>query len=373
MSTTKIRFNNQSPANFVKEVKLRVGEYFEETGRSRHADGRMIFKTILLVGITIGAYALILTNWFTPLQMLGLSVVVGFGMAGIGFCVSHDALHGAYSANPRVNRMLGYSFDLIGANGYMWKITHNVIHHTYTNIEGIDEDLDVSPLLRLSPGAPLHWIHRYQHRYALLAYGMATLNWVFAKDYQQFLKRDLGPYKNKKHPRKEVIHLVWTKLFCYAYTIVIPLLVLDVAWWQFLIGFLAMHLTAGTILGVIFQLAHVVEGPEYPAPDDKGAMEHAWLIHEMHTTADFAQENRLLSWYIGGLNFQIEHHLFPVVPRPNLPAVQRIVRKYCARYNIPYTQRDVRGAAKTVLSYLNQVGMKHRDPYICPLVQRYRP
>src|ERR1051325_6372719 len=141
----------------------------------------------------------------------------------------------------------------------MWKLTHNVIHHTYTNIHGIDEDLTVSPILRLSPGADRKWFHRFQHLYALPAYSLATVNWIFMKDYQQFMKRDLGPYKDKKHPRGEIITLIVMKLFCYAYMIVIPLLVVNVPWWQFVIGFLAMHLTAGTILGVVFQLAHVVE------------------------------------------------------------------------------------------------------------------
>ena len=59
-----------------------------------------------------------------------LCFVMGIGMAGIGFSVTHDALHGAYSASPRVNRLIGCLFDTLGANGYMWKITHNGIHHT---------------------------------------------------------------------------------------------------------------------------------------------------------------------------------------------------------------------------------------------------
>jgi linoleoyl-CoA desaturase len=270
---------------------------------------------------------------------------MGVGMAGVGFSVSHDALHGAYSNSKLINRIIGYSFDLLGANGYMWKITHNVIHHTYTNISGIDEDLMVSSMVRLSPESPLKPIHRFQHWFAFPAYSLATINWLFSKDYAYFLKREIGPYKNKVHPRSEVVHLIWTKLLVYGYQIVIPLLVLDITWWQFAIGFLAAHLTAGLILGVIFQLAHVVEGPEFPLPDDEGMMEHAWVIHEMHTTANFARDNHLLSWYIGGLNYQIEHHLFPQVCSIHYPAISRIVREAAERNNVPYNYHPTLRAA----------------------------
>lgn len=364
MPIRRIRFAKREPARFVQEVKSGVDRYFVETGRSPHADGRMVVKTVVLLGATVAVYAAILSNAFTAWQMLGLAMLMGVGLAGIGFSIAHDALHGAYSASPRVNRLLGYTFDLIGANGYMWKITHNVIHHTYTNIEGVDEDLaSAAPLLRLSPGMPAYWFNRFQHFYAFAAYAFATLNWVFVKDYQQFLKRDLGPYKDRKHPPAEWARLIGFKLICYAYLIVVPLLVLHVAWWQFLIGFLVMHLTAGLILGVIFQLAHVVEGTKYPAPDGAGGMEHEWLIHEMQTTADFAHGNRVLSWYIGGLNYQIEHHLFPHICSIHYPALREIVRAAAERCGVPYNYHPTLFAAiRSHGRMLRQLGRPNELP-----------
>lgn len=296
----------------------------------------MVAKTVLLLLLTFGPYGLILTNRFSPLAMLGLAVVMGVGVAGIGFAISHDALHGAYSANPRVNSLLGRTFDLLGANGYIWKITHNVIHHTYTNIDGVDGDLTVSPLLRLSPGQPLRRVHRFQHLYGLATYSLSTLFWVFVKDYKYFLQEHLGPYHNKQHPKVEVANLVVMKTIYYGWAIVVPLLVLNVPWWQFVIGFAVMHLTAGFILGVIFQLAHVVEGTEFPVPDEAGRIEEAWLVHEMATTANFARRNRLLSWYVGGLNYQIEHHLFPRVCSVHYPAISPIVKECAEKYGMPY-------------------------------------
>lgn len=334
--TIKIRFSNRDAKAFVKDVRSRVAEHFEQTGKSRKANGWMVLKTILILAATFGTYGLIMLGDLSLSQMWAGTFVIGLGMAGIGFSVAHDALHGAYSNSKAVNAALGFTFDIMGANGYMWKITHNVIHHTYTNIHDVDEDLTVSPLLRLSPGARHYWFHRYQHRYGFLAYGLATVNWLLAKDFQQFLKKDIGPYVNKKHPASQIALLVVSKILAVTWMIVLPLVFLDITWWQFLIGFLTAHMTAGIILGVIFQLAHVVEGPEFPLPDEDGTMEYAWLVHEMRTTANFAFANKPLSWYIGGLNYQIEHHLFPQTCSVHYPAIAPIVQEVAAEYGIPY-------------------------------------
>jgi len=359
VKATGISFPNRDAARFTEEVKREVEAYFTSQGLSDKANAAMVLKTVLLLGGSVGLYLLILFGGFGPWTMLALAVGLGIGVAGVGFAVSHDALHGAYSANPTVNRWLGMTFDLFGANGYMWKITHNVIHHTYTNIHGVDEDLSVSPLLRLSPEAPLKPVHRWQHLYAFAAYSTSTLFWVFVKDYKYFLQRDLGPYQNKKHPKSEVLNLIVMKLVYYTWAIVIPLLVLDLAWWQFAIGFLAMNLTAGTILGIVFQLAHVVEGTEHPLPDEQGAMEAAWMVHEMETTSNFARDNRLLSWYVGGLNFQVEHHLFPRTCSVHYPAISRIVEAVARRHGVAYnSQPTFRAAVRSHYVMLRRFGLE---------------
>ncbi|TDI76859.1 MAG: acyl-CoA desaturase [Bacteroidetes bacterium] len=361
MPESKITFAPRNASAFVTDVKKEVNEYFKSRGISKQANGLMILKTALILSLAVGAYLLIILQAFGLWATLGLCAVLGAGLAGMGFCVAHDALHGAYSSKPWVNKLLGYSFDFMGANGYMWKITHNVIHHTYTNIPGIDEDLTVSPLIRLSPEARRYWFHRYQHWFALPAYSLATINWLFMKDFQQFLKSDIGPYTSKKHPPFEIFTLIWTKLFVISYQIVIPLLVMNVVWWQFIIGFVVMHMTAGVVLGLIFQLAHVVEGPEYLGPDEGGNMEHSWIIHEMHTTANFARQNKILSWYVGGLNFQIEHHLFPQVCSIHYPDISPIVKQVAHRHNVPYHDHPtLRASIASHFKMLRMLGA--RDP-----------
>lgn len=338
VDTISVKFSNKDTSSkaFIKELKKRVDAYFETNNISRKANATMVLKTLSILALTFIPYALIMSNQFSPWQMLGLAIIMGFGVAGIGFSISHDALHGAYTSSNRLNALIGYTFELMGANGYLWKITHNVIHHTYTNIQGIDEDLEVSPLLRLSPESEHRPIHKFQHIFGFAAYSFSTLYWVFVKDYKYMFQRDLGPYQNIKHPASEIAILIIAKIFYYGYMIVLPLMILDITWWQFAIGFVALHLTAGLILGVIFQLAHVVEGPMHVTAEGNDVMEDAWLVHEMKTTANFARNNKLLCWYVGGLNFQIEHHLFPKTCSIHYPAISPIVEEVAKEYGIPY-------------------------------------
>ena len=332
----RVTFSERDGEAFAADLKERVGAYFASRHLSQKANAGMVLKTVIMWSTVFVPYVLILAGGLPPLAMLALCIVMGIGMAGVGFSVAHDALHGAYSANPRVNAALGLSFDMLGANGYMWRLTHNVIHHTYTNIHGIDEDLEISPILRLSPHSKRLGIHRWQHLYAPLAYSLATLNWVFVKDFDQFLRRDLGPYQNKRHPASQVATLVVMKLAYYLWTIALPLLVLDIPLWQFAVGYVALHFTAGLILGVVFQLAHVVEQTEHPVPAAGGLMPYHWTIHEMLTTANFCNGNRLLTWYVGGLNHQIEHHLFPKTCSVHYPRIAVIVRELAAKHGVPY-------------------------------------
>lgn len=333
-----VTFDNRRNREFSKTVKRRVHRYFDQRGLSKHANATMVIKTGILFAVYFGAYGLIISGMLSLWAMWAMCVVMAVGMAGIGFSIGHDALHGAYSSNKRVNQALGLSFDLVGANSYMWTIIHNIAHHTYTNIQGHDGDLEIAPFIRLSPNTQHRPIHRFQHILAFVTYAFATLFWVFIKDYKCFLQRDVGPYKNKKHPPREWAKLVVTKAIYYGYLIVVPLVVLDLTWWQFLIGFLTFHLTAGLILGVVFQLAHVVEGTEHPEPDEDANIEEHWFIHQMQTTANFARHNKWWNWYLGGLNFQIEHHLFPRICSVHYPDIAPIVKETAREFDVPYNE-----------------------------------
>jgi linoleoyl-CoA desaturase len=296
--------------------------------------------------------------------MLGLCVVMGFAMAGVGFSIGHDAQHGAYSSNPRINTLLGWTFELLGANGYMWRLTHNLIHHTYTQVHGVDEDIEVSPLLRLSPGSKHRIGHRFQYLYAPLAYSLSLLNWAFVKDFDYFSRFRLGTYEGRQHRRSDVAGLVVGKLFHYAFWLALPLYVLPLPWWQVVAGFVTVHLIGGFILGIVFQLAHVVEETSYPLPGvEDGKMENPWAEHQMRTTANFCRDNRFVCWYVGGLNFQIEHHLFPKTCSVHYRAISSIVRTVAREHDLPYHENvTFTGAIRSHWRMLRRLGAGEQFP-----------
>jgi linoleoyl-CoA desaturase len=331
-----VTFGPPTASAFVSEVKREVGTYFSSRGLSDKATVGMVAKTVVMLALVFGSYGLLITGVATGWAGLAVCVVMGIGIAGTGFGVGHDALHGAYSSRPWVNRAVGSIFEVIGASVPLWKLTHNVIHHTFTNLHGLDEDINPSPILRFSREMPHRAVHRYQRWFCFPLYSLGTLNWIFLKDYRDFFRRKLGPYEDRRRSPRAFLSLALGKAFHYSWTIVLPLVLLDITVWQFLAGFLAMHLTAGLILGTIFQLGHVVEGPDFPTPTVDGSLEDAWVIHQMKTTADFAPRNRLLTWYAGGLNFQIEHHLFPRVCSVHYEAISPIVRECARRHGVPY-------------------------------------
>lgn len=335
----RVKFNNSRYAEFVADLKKSVNEYFETKGISTYANGAMVFKTICMLSMYIIPYALIMTNRLTEWQMLVCCVVIGIGVAGIGFSVQHDANHGAYSKYEWVNKALGFTLSLVGGNDYMWRIKHNILHHTYTNIHGKDEDISVVQFIRLSPNAPHKPIHRFQHIFAWFIYSLLTLFWVFYTDFPK-IKRYNGhgsPNEDVKHPTNEIVMLFVMKAFYIFYALVLPLIVLDLAWWKVLIGFAVMHLVAGWLLTVVFQLAHVVEETEHPHPlEENGLIDNSWFVHQMETTANFSVNNPLVTWYVGGLNFQVEHHLFPKICSIHYPAISKIVREKAKQYNVPY-------------------------------------
>jgi linoleoyl-CoA desaturase len=227
---------------------------------------------------------------------------------------------------------------MVGGNAFNWKVQHNVLHHTYTNIHDVDEDISPRGILRMTPHGDWKSIHQFQHLYAWFFYGLMTLVWVLVKDFVRLARYQKdGLVKNQKTSlAKELTILLMTKALYIGYILVLPMVLLDITFLQWFIGFLTMHYVAGFILAVIFQPAHVIDGTEYPMPDNEGKMENSWAIHQLLTTTNFANKSRIFSWYVGGLNFQIEHHLFPNVCHVHYRKISPIVRKTAEEFGLPY-------------------------------------
>jgi linoleoyl-CoA desaturase len=335
-----IRFST-AKNDFFNTLNKRVNEYFKNNSLSRYSNTHMIVKTVFMFALYFVPFAVILTGTITNLYVLfGLSILMGLGVAGIGLAVMHDANHGAYSNKPWINNLVGYSLNIVGGNSFNWKVQHNVLHHTYTNIHDVDEDISPRGILRMCPHGEWKSVHRFQHMYAWFFYCEMTLVWVLAKDFLRIrtYHKD-GLVKNQKTTlAKELTILIASKLLYFVYILGLPMWLTDITFGQWVIGFLAMHWLAGFILAVIFQPAHVSEGTEFPLPEADGRMDNTWAIHQLHTTSNYANKNRVLSWYCGGLNFQIEHHLFPNICHIHYRDLSKIVENTAKEFGLPYMQ-----------------------------------
>ena len=344
-----VKFIPDNDRDFGKTLRKRVNTYFKENKISKLGDYRMWIKVIVMPLLYIVPFVLILTNLFSDnlIVFYGLWILMSLGVAGCGLGIMHDANHGAISKNPKVNTFISWVINLAGGYALNWRIQHNVLHHSFTNIDGYDEDIDPSGVMRFSPHQPIKWFYRFQHIYAWFFYGLMTFSWATNKDFAQITRYNkLGLIKAQGASfKKELIKLISLKLIYYGIFIGLPFLLLDIAWYHILIGWFLKHFFTGLILACIFQPAHVVPETEFPLPDSQNNVSGDWYVHQLLNTANFAPGNRILSWYVGGLNYQIEHHLFPTMCHVHHKAISKIVQQTAAEFNLPYfTQKTFRAA-----------------------------
>jgi len=339
MDLTKVKFPKGMDTSFIDNLRVRVRDYFDEHQISRYGNAGMVWKTIFMLSLYFVPYGIMVSGLIQDLWMLLTGwILMGFGMAGIGLSIMHDANHRSYSSNQASNKIIGSVLNLVGGFAPNWQIQHNTLHHGFTNVDGYDEDIDPGNVLRLSPSKPRYRIHRYQHIYAWFLYGLMTITWVLDKDFGQlnrYRKEGLLKLLNKSYNRL-LSELIISKVFYWVYVLVIPIIFLPVAWWWVLIMFFIMHFICGFTLTIIFQSAHVVPTSTYPKPDKEGILSDSWAIHQMLTTADFSPNSRIFSWYVGGLNYQIEHHLFPNICHVHYRKLSQIVKETAREFGIPY-------------------------------------
>lgn len=333
----QVKFNPRERSAFHATLRARVDQYFKENDLSRHANNTLIIKAIVLISMYVLPFVAMLI--WPPAAGVAflLWFIMGLGLAGIGMSVMHDANHGAFSKDQQVNWWLGHTLNLCGGSTHNWKLQHNILHHTYTNITHIDEDIEDRLVLKFSPHTERRWFHRFQWIYATFFYGLLSLYWVVAKDlvqFAQFTRNGVDP-GNPSEQRMTLLRILAVKVIYFAVVIGLPL-ALGLPWLQVLLGFLLMHFTAGIILTVVFQLAHTVEGTTHPLPNSAGEIENDWAIHQVETTVNFCPNDRFLNWYVGGLNYQIEHHLFPRVAHVHYPALSPIVKRTAEEFGITY-------------------------------------
>lgn len=350
-----IKFSRKANTDFAATLRKRVNNYFKETGKTKKADSKMVLKIVVyMVGLALSYTSLLVFDSFA-ISLISWSFV-GWFAAMVALNVCHDAIHGALSTNQKTNTLFGKAFNVLGANDYVWKYSHNMVHHSYTNVQDHDEDVDAIPFVRTSPHQKHRFYHRFQQFYAMLFYGLATISWVFIKDYVKMSKGKIGE-TNMPITAKLVLQMVAFKLIYYSIFLVIPLMVMPFSIGLILAGFCLMHWVEGFTIGTIFMLAHLVEDVHFPMPDDQGNIDSNWAAHQLYTTSNFAQKSQFVGFVTGGLNFQVEHHLFPDICHVHYPAISQIVEETAKEYNLPYnTQPTLFKALRSHLRFLTIMG-----------------
>lgn len=338
---------------FFSVLKKRVDRYFLENRLFHTGEHRLYLKSIVQILSALLLYIILV--FYTPAWWVAgcLSVILGFNLAALGFNIMHEGGHQSFSKYKWLNSLAGYFLNVLGGNIYFWKVKHNVNHHTFTNIEGIDSDIDVKPFMRLHPSQPHTGIHRYQHIYWALLYGISYMAWVF---YEDFLKYFSGKIASHMKPMsmsvKEHIIFWFTKISYVTVAVVIP--VIFVGWAKAMLGFLLVTFVCGLFISIVFQLAHVVEKAKFPL-EKKIAGD--WAVHQLSTTSNFATSNKIMFWLLGGLNFQIEHHLFPMVSHIHYPQISKLVKETCKEFNVTYHEyATMFDAVISHIMYLRKMG-----------------
>lgn len=329
-----VKFNNKVKP-FKDALGLRVRAYFQNNHISQKGNWHLFTKSIVLISLAVLTYLSILVLQPVFWAAIILCALLGLILASIGFNVMHDGAHGSYSNNKTLNEIMGLTLNMMGGSDYMWKVRHNIVHHTYTNITGEDEDINRAPILRFSPEQKRFWFHRYQHIYGPVLYSFSTLSWILYNDYEKYFTRKIESTKVPPMKGKDKVIFWSSKVLNISIFLVIPAFVFG--FWPALIGFLIMHGTMGLTLSFVFQMAHCVEDTRFPMPDPKSnKIENEWALHQVATTANFAMKSRVACWLLGGLNFQIEHHLYPRISHVHYPALSPLVQQTCEEFNVPY-------------------------------------
>lgn len=338
---------------FIRELRRRVDAYFEKSGRPRRDCPEMYFKTATILAWFFGAYFLLLFAVHSWWLVLPLAIILGLGLAAIGFNIQHDGGHKSYSNHSWVNKTMALTLDLMGGSSYLWDWKHNSIHHTYTNIAGEDDDIDLGLLARLSPEQPRLWFHRFQGIYLWLLYGFLAIKWHLFDDFYQVAVGRIGGRKIPRPKGSELAIFITGKILFFSMAFVVPMLLHPV--WAVLTTYAIAAFVSGVVLSVVFQLAHCVEGNEFPvpipAPPGRDKIPTDWAVHQIQTTANFSRNSRVLSWLLGGLNFQVEHHLFHKICHVHYPALSKVVEETCHEFGLKYKEHK---------TFLKAVGAHYR-------------
>ncbi len=350
----KLAFENGG--EFIQQTRREVELYLSSRGTRLRGRLQLYAKSVVAFTLLAGSWT---TLVFVRPGLVGGLLALGGVVLGtilIGFCVQHDANHGAYFRTRRLNHLLGWTADaLLGFSSYAWRVKHNVAHHTYTNVDGFDDDIDQTPFARMLPTqAPRPW-YRLQHIYIWPLYTLMLLRWQTGADIAALMRGRIAKSALHRPRGWDLAGMIGGKAVFISWAIVAPLFVYP--WWIVVAGYVGFTMVTSFVTATTFQLAHCVEEADFTTAEELAQTKRVWAVHEVETTVDFCPRNAVLTWVLGGLNFQIEHHLFPRVSHTHYPRIAKIVQRNAAAYGVRYTtQSSLYAALRSHQRHLRSLG-----------------
>jgi linoleoyl-CoA desaturase len=322
-------------ASFPKVLRRRLETFFVDANISPKADPTMWAKIAIGMAVLAGSWIALYALHPAPWAFVALYVLGGLAQTFLLLNIAHDSNHNAISRRPAINKSLNYVFDLCGISSYMWRILHHRGHHSCINLHGEDDAIEGRGLFRFTPHDPRAPLHRFQHIYALFLYALFSLEYVFVRDFQSFFFPAHDYLTRTKHPLREYVILFAGKAFYLTYMLVLPVLVMKEPLLLVLAAFFVVHLIVGISVVLVFQTTHVIEDTYFPL--QRSEFENG-VYHVFATTADYATENPVVGWLVGGLNHHVVHHLCPYVCHTHYAPLTRIVKQTAEEFGVPYRQ-----------------------------------
>jgi linoleoyl-CoA desaturase len=361
-----IKYGLNSPKEFTSALYADKTEFLQKT--SRYGNWKLYSKAILLGVMFISLYIVIAFHLVTGFWLHACRVLFAFTIAGIGFNIMHDGGHGSFSPLKWVNELMVSTLYLLGADPNMWKQKHNIDHHTHTNVHEYDHDIETAGVMRLHRDQKWRWYHRFQFAYWIILYAFEYVLWVFVFDIIKFYGKNkkTGEREYKFTLRQKI--LFWTSKVGYVgLAFVVPSFYYPIG--DVIIGYIEYSFIVGIVISIVFQLAHTVREAQMvsrPLPSENnpaiGYIDPENKIHQLLTTANFGTKSKFFrkffGFFTGGLNQQIEHHLWPDISHVHYPKLSEKVRRLCKQFNLPYNENSFFGAIWSHIVYLYKMGLK---------------
>jgi linoleoyl-CoA desaturase len=321
---------------------------------AKKANNYFRYKALFYVVLSICSYAGLFVIE-QPIMYILNFVLFGFINVLMCFNFAHDLSHDAIFKKKQWNNVFfEFIYTLVGAHPEAWKKRHINSHHVAPNVQNFDTDLAITGIIRVLPGSPLKWYHKYQHIYASFAYATYSFYWVFIKDF--VVLKQYSP-QSKSEKRRYYIKFVMVKLFYLSYLLLLPILLSQQVLIYIFIGFLCMHIFQSAYTLFTFFITHHVQGSAYPDSHSDGTIETSWFMNQIRSSNDFHPHSHIANFIFGGVNSHITHHLYPHINHYYYPQVNKVLYAALKRNAIQPKITSFFGGIRSHLKHLKDMGV----------------